>query len=107
PRGASVPTLLPAALALCNYHLLHHRHIGELEFDAGVPGPTESRVVGRSSVLKTIWVAAFAVVMGIVRPLRMRRIPFIDRWTVINFVVQLICVTALVMWAGAGPFKYL
>jgi sphingolipid delta-4 desaturase len=104
---ANLPMVLPAALSFCKYHLLHHRHIGELEFDAGVPGPTESRVVGRSAVLKTIWVAAFAIVMGIIRPLRMRRIPFVDRWTVINFVVQVGCMAALAIWAGPGPFKYL
>jgi len=104
---ANLPMVLPAALSFCKYHLLHHRHIGELEFDAGVPGPTESHVVGRSAVLKTIWVAAFAIVMGVIRPLRMKRIPFIDRWTVVNIVVQAVAMAALVMWAGVGPFKYL
>ncbi|HMB82168.1 MAG TPA: fatty acid desaturase, partial [Vicinamibacterales bacterium] len=104
---ANLPMVVPGAISFCKYHLLHHRHIGELDFDAGVPGPTESRVVGRSAVAKAAWITGFALVMGIVRPWRMKRIPFVDRWTVINIVVEFACIGALAYWAGAAPFKYL
>jgi sphingolipid delta-4 desaturase len=104
---ANLPLVVPGAISFCKYHLLHHRHIGELDLDAGVPGPTESRVVGRSAVAKAAWITGFALVMGIVRPLRMKRIPFTDRWTVINIVVEIGCMVALGYWFGAAPFKYL
>jgi sphingolipid delta-4 desaturase len=104
---ANLPLVVPGAISFCKYHLLHHRHIGELDFDAGVPGPTESRVVGRSAVAKAAWITGFSLVTGIVRPLRMKRIPFADRWTVINIVVEIACMIALGYWVGAAPFKYL
>jgi sphingolipid 4-desaturase/C4-monooxygenase len=104
---ANLPLVVPGAISFCKYHLLHHRHIGELEFDAGVPGPTEARVVGRSAVAKAAWMIGFALVMGIVRPLRMKRIPFVDRWTVINVVVEFACIGLLLHWFGVAPFKYL
>jgi sphingolipid delta-4 desaturase len=104
---ANLPMVVPGAISFCKYHLLHHRHIGELDLDAGVPGPTESRVVGRSAVAKAAWITGFALVMGIVRPWRMKRVPFVDRWTVINIVVEFAFIAALAYWAGAAPFKYL
>ncbi len=104
---ANLPMVLPAAISFCKYHLLHHRHMGEVELDAGVPGGTESRVVGRSSAAKTLWVFGFALVMGVVRPWRMRRVAFLDRWTAINIVAQTVAMIALVAWAGPAPLKYL
>jgi sphingolipid delta-4 desaturase len=104
---ANLPLVVPGAISFCKYHLLHHRHIGEIEFDAGVPGPIEARVIGRSAVAKAAWMTGFALVMGIVRPLRMKRIPFVDRWTVINVVVEVACIALLLRWFGVAPFKYL
>jgi sphingolipid delta-4 desaturase len=104
---ANLPLVLPAAISFCKYHLLHHRHIGELDLDAGVPGPTESRVIGRSAFAKTMWVTGFALVMGIVRPLRLKGVEFLDRWTLLNIAAEIACMAAFVYWAGAAPMKYL
>lgn len=104
---ANVPLMVPAAISFCKYHLLHHRHMGELELDAGVPGPTESRLIGRSGIRKAIWVAATALVQGAVRPLRLKRVRLFDGWTLINIVGQTAAIAALVGWAGSGPIKYL
>src|SRR5262249_30179227 len=51
---ANLPLVVPGAISFAKYHLLHHRHMGDLELDAGVPGPTEARVVGRSGSLKAV-----------------------------------------------------
>jgi sphingolipid delta-4 desaturase len=104
---ANIPLVLPAAISFGKYHLLHHRHMGDMEWDAGVPGPTEARVIGRSGTAKALWVGCTAIVQGIIRPRRMTRISFVDNWTVINAVVQFALMIALYRLAGAGPFKYL
>ena len=44
---ANLPLVVPGAISFAKYHLLHHRNMGDLELDAGIPGPTESKVVGR------------------------------------------------------------
>lgn len=104
---ANLPFVLPSAMSFCKYHLLHHRHLGDEDLDADLPGQVEARIVGASSSRKTGWLALFAVVVGAVRPRRLTRVPFVDRWTVINVVVQAAAMAALAWWAGPAPFKYL
>ncbi len=104
--GANIPLVIPAALSFCKYHLLHHRHLGDPNLDAGVPGPIESRVVGRSAPMKALWIAAFVIVMGIVRPLRLR-IRLMDGWTFANIVVQIAMMALLIAFTGMRPFWYL
>jgi sphingolipid delta-4 desaturase len=104
---ANVPLVVPGAISFAKYHLLHHRNMGDLELDAGIPGPTESRVVGRSGVAKAAWVAGTILVQGIVRPRRLTRVRLLDGWTVVNIIVQVAIMTLLAVWAGGAPFKYL
>src|SRR5205814_7612668 len=104
---ANLPLVLPGAISFAKYHLLHHRHMGDLEFDAGIPGPTEARVVGRSGLRKATWIAGTIVVQGIVRPGRMKKIALWDGWTVVNVVIQFSAMALLVYLAGWAPLKYL
>ncbi len=104
---ANLPLVFPAAMSFCKYHLLHHRHLGELELDADIAGPTESRVVGRSSIAKAAWLAGLALVLGTIRPRRLTRVPFLDRWTVTNVLVQAAAIAAFVSGFGPQPIKFL
>jgi sphingolipid 4-desaturase/C4-monooxygenase len=103
---ANLPLVVPGAISFSKYHLLHHRHMGELEFDGGVPGPTESGFIGRSRARKTMWVTAFVAVQAI-RPSRLKQVPLFDGWTMANVVVQVLAMAALVASTGLGPIKYL
>jgi hypothetical protein len=94
-------------MSFWKYHLLHHGHLNEVDFDTDVPGPTESQDVGGSSMRKTLWLAAFALVVGTIRPRRLAKVPFLDAWTVVNVVIQGVVVAALVMMSGWDPVKYL
>ena len=104
---ANLPLVVPGAISFGKYHLLHHRHMGDLEFDAGIPGPTESRIVGRSGIGKAMWVAGTIFIQGIVRPRRLTRVRLLDGWTIVNLVVQVTAMALLAEWAGAAPFRYL
>jgi sphingolipid delta-4 desaturase len=104
---ANLPLVVPGAIAFGKYHLLHHRHMGDLEFDAGIPGPTEARVIGRSRVAKAAWVAGTIFVQGIVRPRRLKRVTLLDGWTIVNIVIQAAAMALVVYVAGGAPFKYL
>jgi sphingolipid 4-desaturase/C4-monooxygenase len=104
---ANLPLVVPGAISFGKYHLLHHRHMGDLEFDAGIPGPTEARVVGRSGFAKATWVAGTIFVQGIVRPRRLRRVRLLDGWTLVNLVIQVAAMAAIAWLFGGGPFKYL
>jgi sphingolipid delta-4 desaturase len=104
---ANIPLVVPGAIPFCKYHLLHHRHMGDMDFDAGIPGPIESRVVGRSRIRKGVWIAGTVVVQGVIRPKRMKRIPMIDVWTLVNVVFQIACMAAAVKVLGIGAVMYL
>jgi len=104
---ANLPLVFPAAISFAKYHLLHHRHMGDMDFDAGVPGPDESRRIGRSGVMKAIWIAGTFLVQGVVRPNRMTKIRMMDVWTAVNFVVEIAAMVLLVRLTGWGPFVYL
>ena len=103
---ANLPLVFPAAASFARFHLLHHQHLGELDYDADIPGPVESRVV-RTSMLKAAWLAAFGAIQGLVRTHRLKKVAFFDRWIVANLVVQLSAVAALYAWRGFGPLVYL
>jgi sphingolipid delta-4 desaturase len=103
---ANLPLLVPGAMSFFKFHLLHHRHLGEMDLDAGVPGPLESSLVGGSAVAKTLWVSGNIFIQGVVRPHRLK-IKVIDRWSVANIVFQLAVMAALVAVTGLAPFKYL
>jgi sphingolipid delta-4 desaturase len=104
---ANLPLVFPGAISFAKYHLLHHNNLGDLEYDAGVPGPTESRVVGRSGWAKAAWLAGTMVVQGVVRPRRMKRIRLLDEWTIVNILFQAGCMAALIWSTGFGPITYL
>lgn len=104
---ANAPLVAPAAMSFCKYHLLHHRYLGEHELDADLAGPDEARWVGRSTLLKTCWMAAMSLVLGVVRPARFKRIPIIDGWTLLNVATQALVIAVLVSVAGLEPLKYL
>ncbi len=103
---ANLPLVVPGAISFGKYHLLHHRHMGDLEFDAGIPGPTEARVVGRSGWAKATWVAGTIFVQGIIRPRRLA-VKLLDGWTITNIVVQVAAMALLVYVAGFAPLKFL
>src|SRR5262245_12041917 len=104
--AANLPLVFPAAASFTRFHLLHHQHLGELDYDADIPGPVESRVI-RPSMLKAAWLAAFGAVQGLVRTHRLKKVAFFDRWIVANIVVQLATMAAFLAWAGVGPLLYL
>jgi sphingolipid delta-4 desaturase len=103
---ANIPLLVPGAMSFFKYHLLHHRHLGELDLDAGIPGPTEARIVGRSALLKALWIAGYIFVTGVVRPRRLKT-NVLDGWTVLNTIFQLLILAAFIRFTGLAPFKYL
>jgi sphingolipid delta-4 desaturase len=103
---ANMPLVVPGAISFSKYHLLHHRHMGDMDLDAGVPGPTESAVIGRSGTAKAAWLALTFLVQGVVRPSRLK-VRLFDGWTIFNLIFQVAFLALFVYAAGAAPLKYL
>jgi sphingolipid delta-4 desaturase len=105
--GANVPLVFPSAHSFGRHHLLHHRHLGEIDYDPDIPGPLESRIV-RTSMMKALWLAAFSGVQGIIRPHRVKKVRwFLDWWIAANIAGQLIAMATLYALRGTEPLFYL
>jgi sphingolipid delta-4 desaturase len=103
---ANLPTALPSAISFRKYHILHHLHLGEVDFDADLPSRWERRLVRGSPLSKALWLLSFPIVQAL-RPARMARVRLWDRWTVVNMAVVFAGDLAIVWILGPGALVYL
>lgn len=94
----------PSAMSFRTYHLLHHYHLDEYDYDADLAFTWEARVVGNSPLRKAVWLLLFAAV-EIVRPLRIKR-PYTDAWIVANTVVIVLTDAAIWYFCGIRGLVY-
>ncbi len=104
---ANVPIVFPAAIGFRNFHLLHHKHLGEPGFDADVPSEREARWVGNSRWRKALWVAMFWIVQGILRPNDVKVQRAVVGWSVFNGVAMAVAMAPLIWFFGLAPVVYL
>ena len=104
---ANLPQIFPGSMSFLKYHLLHHRYQGEPDLDADLPGPTEARLIGNRTPRKALFLFLFPLVLGVVRPLRLKKVQLFDRWFILNLLLQFGFI-ALLFYGDAGrAFFYL
>jgi sphingolipid delta-4 desaturase len=103
---ANLPHGLPSSVFFQRYHLKHHAFQGVYELDADIPNVWEARLVGTSPWRKAIWLALFPIVQSL-RPPRLREIRPVDRWVVLNLVIQFGFDAAVWMVFGPKALFYL
>jgi len=100
---ANLPVLVPAAAFFRRYHLDHHAYMGVQGRDNDLPTRWEVKLVGRSSLLKLVWVFFFVFFGTLARGFVKRP----NRWEVANVLVQVAFDIALVAWLGWTGIAYL
>ncbi|MBL7684883.1 MAG: fatty acid desaturase, partial [Deltaproteobacteria bacterium] len=85
---ANFPQFFPSAMGFSKYHTLHHSNQSEYDFDPDLAGPKEAAWVSNSALRKTIFLIFFGLIQGLFRPARIKKVPFLDRWIILNFLVQ-------------------
>jgi sphingolipid 4-desaturase/C4-monooxygenase len=103
---ANLPLFTPGAVSFQKYHLKHHAFQGVYELDADVPSRWEARLIGRSPVGKALWLL-FYPVFQMVRSFRIKEVPVLDRWTLINLAIQIGVNTAVYLAWGPKALAYL
>lgn len=103
---ADIPNVLPAAISFRTYHLKHHAFQGIHELDADLPHHWEARLVGNRTWRKALWLLVFPLFQAL-RPLRIREISFLNRWTLLNWTTALVVDVALFVWWGPLALVYL
>lgn len=99
---ADLPNLNPGAMGFRVYHLKHHSHQGDYEWDADLANHWEARLVGNVWWRKMIWLALFPF-FQLTRPPRLKAITMWDRWFIINLACAIaydIAVVRLCGWSG-------
>lgn len=103
---ANLPTLLPSAISFKNYHLKHHAFQGVHELDADLPSRWEARLINNYFIGKALWLLFFPVFQA-ARTVRCREVAVVNRWVILNVVIQLAFDVAVVYFLGWKAFAYL
>jgi sphingolipid 4-desaturase/C4-monooxygenase len=103
---ANLPSLLPTAISFKNYHIKHHAFQGVHELDADLPDKWEAKLISNYFIGKALWLLFFPVFQAF-RTIRCSELAVIDRWVILNVVVQLTFNVALVYFWGWQAFAYL
>jgi sphingolipid delta-4 desaturase len=101
---ANLPQCFPSAVSFKRYHLKHHSHQGEHELDADLPGSWEAKLINNYAVGKAAWLLLFPF-FQITRTARTREIELVDRWIVLNWIVQI--TFNVWLWLVLGPKAFL
>lgn len=101
----NIPQGLPSAIGFRKYHLVHHSHLAEYDFDADLANHWEAKMVKNSWWRKVLWYLLFSVVETI-RPMRLKTVSLWDRWVVINLVVIVAIDIAIYYFFGIKALSY-
>src|SRR6184192_4431787 len=75
---ADLPNLTPGAMGFRVYHLKHHSHQGDYEYDADLANHWEARLVGNKWYRKALWLMLFPF-FQLTRPPRLKAVKMWDR----------------------------
>ena len=103
---ANLPIIFPSAISFRIYHIKHHLYQGDLDRDADLPRPFEVQWVGNSSFRKALWYLCYFV-SQLIRVPYLKGIEVINRWVVLNLIVELSFLAGITYFAGWGALAYL
>jgi len=104
---ADLPNTVPTAMGFRCYHMKHHSHLGDYEYDADLPSHWEARFFGRSALGKAAWLFIFPV-FQITRIGRLKgSVPMWGKWTFINLGCVVVYDLAVLFLLGPAALFYL
>src|SRR5690606_24420619 len=74
----------PSSVSFSKYHMIHHAHLGEYDYDPDVVAYWEGRLVGNKTWRKTLWLALFFLSQGFTRTPKVKNAKLWDAWVVAN-----------------------
>jgi sphingolipid delta-4 desaturase len=103
---ANLPLVFPSAVSFQKYHLKHHSYQGVEELDGDMPYHWEARLISNSAFGKAIWLL-FYPIFQMLRPARLKEISLLDRWTIVNMIVQFTFMGFFIYFLGARSTVFL
>jgi sphingolipid 4-desaturase/C4-monooxygenase len=103
---ANVPQVFPSSVAFERYHIKHHSFQGVHELDADLPNRWEARLINNYFIGKVIWLLFYPFFQAF-RITRLKEIRPFDKWVALNWIVQLVFVTAIWYLFGIKAIGFL
>ncbi|MBO0734719.1 MAG: fatty acid desaturase [Methylocapsa sp.] len=104
---ADLPNTVPTAMGFRCYHMKHHSHLGDYDYDADLPSHWEARLFGTSAFGKAAWMFIFPIFQA-TRLSRLKgSVPIWGRWTFINAGCVLLYDLAVLICFGPAALLYL
>jgi sphingolipid 4-desaturase/C4-monooxygenase len=103
---ADIPNSIPTSISFRSYHLKHHSFQGDYYLDADLASRWEARLIGNTFWGKTLWLLFFPLFQAL-RPPRLREISFMNKWTILNWIVVFTVDVLLIYFFGWKAFIYL
>jgi len=103
---ANLPLVFPSSVSFQKYHLKHHSYQGVEELDADMPYRWEGALINNSTLGKAVWLL-FYPIFQMIRPVRLKEISLMDKWTVINIIVQFTFMGFFIYFLGGKATVYL
>ncbi|PPR04779.1 hypothetical protein CVT24_007095 [Panaeolus cyanescens] len=101
---ANLPIGIPYSAAFKQYHIEHHKFMGQDGIDTDLP--TRLELICLNNVLGKVFFATFQILFYALRPTFVRA-QTLTRWHLLNLVVQLVFDWVLVTNLGIRPLIYL
>jgi sphingolipid 4-desaturase/C4-monooxygenase len=104
---ADLPNTFPTAEGFRCYHIKHHSHLGDYDYDPDLPSHFEARLVGNRWYGKALWLFFFPI-MQLARLNRLKcTVPMPGRWMYYNAAAIIFYDLAVIYFLGIGGFLYL
>jgi len=105
---AGLSLIVPGAMGFRKYHLLHHKYLGNPDYDADLAKTYEADIVGTSPWRKMLWIISMIWIQAFLRPLNLKdKSSFIDRDIILNILVNTAFVTPIWIFFGGTPIIYM
>lgn len=103
---ADLPNVFPGSMGFRVYHIQHHAHQGDHDYDADMANYWEAKFIGNSALGKAFWLLLFPV-FQISRPARLRGINMWSLWIWFNLACAVAFDVAIIYFCGWIGFAYL
>jgi sphingolipid delta-4 desaturase len=104
---ADLPNTLPTGMGFRCYHVKHHSHLGDYDFDADLPSQWEADMVKDRWYGKAAWLFFFAL-FQLTRLDRLKgTVPMKNRWTIYNGAAVFAFDALILYFCGVNGLLYL
>lgn len=103
---ANMPLIFPSSVSFERYHIKHHSFQGVHELDGDLPNHWEAKLIDNYFIGKVIWLL-FYPFFQLFRISRLKEIKPFDKWIALNWLIQVVYVTAVSLFVGPKALVFM